>query len=363
MAGSEREFDLVLVTGAGASCEFGVGGARLPLMGDWSKNLLGRLRETGADGFADAVGLTEEMDGVQFEQRLGDFLREVAAFRLAAPLMQPLGLALDAPPPRPERWTDWNGWHGAASHQLEQMLAVIYESLYEQFGAPNIDDGAVRVAFENLLSHLGIDGSSRWVYATTNYDVIADDAIRSVGAEVDDGTIARPQHAERTFKIEGLVRSRHVPLMHLHGRVGWFTRPDGAPYASDGHRTYNRDAGVPIIVLPDTEKNLASDQIINAMWGEFRQALRTAERVFVLGHSLHDEQLIQALAEDVQGPLGVAVLAQERPGHDPNEITSEGQEVAGRVARDLPSATVIPMRFGRQHGPDEPPHLTRWLTA
>jgi len=39
----ERDIDLVLVTGAGASHEFGVSGTRVPLMGDWSNALVNKI--------------------------------------------------------------------------------------------------------------------------------------------------------------------------------------------------------------------------------------------------------------------------------------------------------------------------------
>jgi hypothetical protein len=34
-----RDIDFVLITGAGASCAFGAGDTRLPMMGEWADSL------------------------------------------------------------------------------------------------------------------------------------------------------------------------------------------------------------------------------------------------------------------------------------------------------------------------------------
>ena len=45
--GRTRDIDLVMVTGAGASRDFGVNGVKLPLMGDWSDALVKKLGAVG----------------------------------------------------------------------------------------------------------------------------------------------------------------------------------------------------------------------------------------------------------------------------------------------------------------------------
>ena len=44
VASRERDIDVVLVTGAGASRAFGVNGKPMPLMGDWSDGFTGSRR-------------------------------------------------------------------------------------------------------------------------------------------------------------------------------------------------------------------------------------------------------------------------------------------------------------------------------
>ena len=40
-----RDLDLLLITGAGASTALGAAGTRLPMMGEWSDELVGKLLE------------------------------------------------------------------------------------------------------------------------------------------------------------------------------------------------------------------------------------------------------------------------------------------------------------------------------
>lgn len=44
---TERDIDLVLITGAGASTAFGVNGGRLPMMREWSDLLVHKLAVVG----------------------------------------------------------------------------------------------------------------------------------------------------------------------------------------------------------------------------------------------------------------------------------------------------------------------------
>jgi hypothetical protein len=365
---SDDAIDLVLVTGAGASCDFGVNETRLPLMAEWSRLILRKLG--GVPGFVDAVGLTDSMTGPQFEERLGEFLQSAIAFGGIKPLLGPLGKMLQANPPSTvgNLNNTWEAWHSQAQHQINQVLGKIYESLYENFSAPNIDAVHVRNAYANLLNQLGITERSRWVYATTNYDVIADAALESLGLRFHDGTDS-PRFgntAERQFRVAGLlsVIDRDVPLLHLHGRVGWLVRagssPSSGPYAVDNLVNWTDSFGVPLVMLPDPRKDPGSDGIIGQMWTEFDEALRRARRVLVLGHSLHDAPLVDALSEpDGRGKVAVTLLGDP----DAGELHDDAREVAAIMEQQLPSAHRVIMRFGRDYGPRPSMEMERWLEA
>ena len=250
--------DLVLVTGA-ASCEFGVNQTRLPLMAEWSALILRKLREV--PGFVEAVGLTEGMTGEQFEDRLGGFLRSVVAFRdvvwiaRSARSDAPVQCARDRGRREPPEHLGDMARAGAVPDRPGPWQAL--RVTVQELGAPNYDPALVRNAYANLLNQLGIDQHSRWVYATTNYDVIADAALESLGLTFEDGTRSPrfANSAERQFRVAGLlsVIDRDVPLLHLHGRVGWLVRSGpgrSGPYAVDHMTSWKSDFGVPLVMLP-----------------------------------------------------------------------------------------------------------------
>lgn len=74
-----RDIDLVLVTGAGASREFGARDKPLPLMADWSNALVDKLSKAN-NSYLEITGLEKVLPGEKFEERLGTFLRQVQAF-------------------------------------------------------------------------------------------------------------------------------------------------------------------------------------------------------------------------------------------------------------------------------------------
>lgn len=347
---AERDIDFVLITGAGASCAFGADGTQLPMMGEWADSLTNKLARSSS-GYLKATGLEKSLPGMEFERRLGAFLSQVTAFSEIEPLVgatrdmlvEPDVQRMIAPVGSIE------GWHQATKHHLSQIVEQIHESLYELFAEPAL---AVRKATDSygaLLQQLGISRTSRWVYATTNYDVIGETVIGELGFLPDWGEPPQARSSEQQLQVDALIEGlpRYVPVLHLHGRVGWYRRLDGygqPVYATTATR-HQSGFGVPIVMLPDPDKAYGSDPIINSLWLQFAEALRRAKRVFVLGHSLNDEALVDALRDNVD-PLdrvAVSVLSSER---DPDAPDDGAAEVLETIRTKLGNAAFIPMRFG-----------------
>jgi len=178
------------------------------------------------------------------------------------------------------------------------------------------------------------------------------DAIRRSGGLPDWGQPPSLDHSSETaLVIPGLLAGlpRYVPVLHLHGRVGWFRRDDGRVYAADVVR-HQAGFGVPVVMLPDPDKVYDQDDVIIAMWREFSQALARAKRVFVLGHSLNDQYLLRALVQNVQplDRIAVSVLADEQDRLRPDPSAAP---VIAKITQVLGNAAVVPMRFGA--GADE----------
>jgi hypothetical protein len=353
----DLDIDLVLITGAGASRTFGVNQTQLPLMGEWSDHLVRKLGEQPG-GYLAATKLEKGLGGEEFERRLGGFLRSVNAFKGVGDLLGPLTSIQGGVRPQGNEG-DWRQWHDALSFQLDQIVKVIYETLYEMFGAPRFDPGLAQGTYGRLLSTIGISESSRWVYATTNYDTIGETAISLNGGLPDVGEVQTPPGvSELPIRVDGLLGGmpRYIPVLHLHGRVGWFRRP-GVGLRSVPVERYSADIGTPVAMLPDLDKTYDGDPTIESLWREFASALARAKRVLVLGHSLHDRALIRTMREAVEAETRIAVTVYENP-----EEPTDAADVKARVEADLPNARLIPFRFEANRDFISEP-LRSWLTS
>jgi len=79
--------------------------------------------------------------------------------------------------------------------------------------------------------------------------------------------------------------------------------------------TYDPNWGVPIAILPSLRKDYQKSLTIETTWAEFRKALRRAKKVLVLGHSLHDVELLLALGQEVQPYERIGFT---HPGYEPS---------------------------------------------
>jgi len=344
--GRTRDIDLVMVTGAGASRDFGVNGVKLPLMGDWSDALVKKLGAVGQ--YLQATGLRREMAGEAFEAQLGTFLKQVEAFRQIKDLLGPSVQFQDFGPATQMMGAHGvlDQWYSQAVHHFDRILELIHESLYELFAGASIDLDAAASAYGGLFQSLGIGPGETLVYATTNYDTIAEHAIRRNNGLPDWGqppTLER--EGELPLAVPGMLNGlgRYVPVLHLHGRVGWYRR-DGRVYATNITK-HQQGFGIPIVMLPDPAKVYDQDDIINSLWQQFAEALTRAKRVLVLGHSLNDSYLLRALIQNVEPFDRIAVTVLEDEG-DQGHPRDSADPVFSKVSQNLVNAAIIPMRFG-----------------
>ncbi len=353
----------MLITGAGASRELGLG-EPMPLMKDWSTALVRALAQAPSSGLVQLTGLSPEMDGMEFEQRLGRFLVDRAAFSqvrditAATKTLQLAHQLLNA-----EGVLD--GWWSTTEWHLEQAVNVIRGSLYELFGEARLDLGKAEEAYGGLLQMLRIGKGTHWVYATTNYDAFGEITLNRLGIRVDWGEPAQARSgSDRPVDVEGLVAglARYTPVLHLHGRLGWYRRTDGVgpigPYAIATTK-HDPGYGTPIVVLPNPDKPYESDDVISSLWRQLAGALGRAKRVLVLGHSLNDDAIVQALTDNVE-PLERVAVSLLASANTWDEIDPSAQSLLEILRTRLPSAAMIPIRFGES--PDSgKPALDKWF--
>lgn len=361
MAANDQPIELVLLTGAGASVGLAHPGVTIPAMKDWSDQLTGALGARDP-GVALLVHLHYGMEGIDFERQLGRFFASARAFRDARDLMLDTShLTLNLPPPfNSLPRTGIEDWHTQATAKINQVSEVMHESLYKLFSRPQFDSPEARRWYLSVLDTLGIGpNGTNWVYATTNYDTVGEEALEE-DFRVEWGDRHRRRLSEVTVDPETLLAnvSTSLPVLHLHGCIGWYRRSadEGGQAIAVNSDTYQPGFGTPIVMLPDPNKVYDSDPVINSIWDQFNEALSRARRVLVLGHSLNDEQIVSALKR--VDPDRLAVTAY---GHasDPSKPESNADPILQIVDENLPGATIIPIRFGDDHAPG-PVLLESW---
>jgi hypothetical protein len=330
----------VIVTGAGASTKLGADKAQpLPLMYQWSNELVDRL-EANEPGLADVVGLKKGLPGEEFETQLGRFLKRKTCL---TPLRSgPLSLgATSLTDPRDGEAAD--GWFERAQRRADRALTVIRESLYREFGGTRVGQWAPKMAYQRLFEHLRIDGTDTLTYVTTNYDSAGEIALQELGRRPFNGEDR--QYGTECFvhadAILGSHGSGHTPVLHLHGKVGWYLQGDRVQVV-DERAAYNDGFGVPALLLPDPEKEYEELEVVTQLWDAFAGALGGVDRILVLGHSLFDRRLVDALRTATpRNAIGVTMLHyREQP--DEEVVKRE----CGRIVEAVPGACVLPVNFG-----------------
>ena len=354
---SETDIDLVLVTGAGASHEFGANRQKLPLMNGWADFLVERLFRYPY--FQEATGLRQKMSGPEFETTLGEFLDRVAGFYRAEGLIR-ISSQFALNPSIAE--TSLINWYRNSKSQFEQITGHIYGSLYDQFNDSRLNSIGAAAAYGELFQRLKISKRSRVVYATTNYDALGEQAFSELERLPDCGEPKVLGSKQNRLTLGDLLEGlpRYTPMLHLHGKVGWFRRADDptAPVFI-ATPTYDANYGLPIVMLPHPQKSYEGDDVLSVLWTQFEDALRRAKRVFVLGHSLADQLLVKALVDKVQPPydrVAVAVLDDGKGAPDPS-----AQPLVEWVRNSHPEWKMIPVRFGNPMSVREDT-LEAWLT-
>jgi hypothetical protein len=330
--------DLLLVTGAGASRNLGTGNSKMPLMGEWASALCEQL-ETEEPGLAPACGLDPEFDGPRFEEAIGDLL-QWDRVRYLEERFQPLALSGFTGAPigklkeARERTTD----------RLRRFQSALDLTLFWQFGQRAVDDGKAERAYESLLHQLD---PSVFAVATTNYDRSAESALLGLGHTVVNGFVGRPTRRQ-VFTPSALAEGRGTgtTLLHLHGAVGWYER-DGEVILDNAEEDFDPNRGTPVVLYPDPEKKPAEAAIVSELWQEFEIMVNEASSILVIGHSLHDDPLVEHLAG----------VGQDRP----LAVSCYSRADRERVKECLPAA--LPFQLDFAADTELNPKVVKYLTS
>ncbi len=272
-------------------------------MADWSDRLIVRINSIESR-LAEAIGLQPQMRGDEFEEALGRFLELDSELPLFEQFVH-LGAA------QLMRSTqEMNAWTPQIRSRCDRVIEAVHESLYENFNALTIDRQAAIKAYRLLTLIMDLAEEDRLVCATTNYDSSLEMALDEIGFRVNDGFVRTYSWETPWLNPDGLVHKASqdraiAPVLHLHGAVGWYRNEDGRIEYHPADKRFNRSLGTPALLLPDPKKDPSLFAGVDAMWSEFRGALEDADEIYVLGHSLHDKHLVEALTTNGEASLVV----------------------------------------------------------
>jgi hypothetical protein len=291
------QHQVVLITGAGASVHFGTDGRRLPLMADWSNELVKALNRA-EPGLAGTLDLRTGLKGDEFEEVLGAFLRWTQTFDATERFMKVGRRGPDTPIS-----SEIVAWLSLARERTKTIVRAVNESLWREFGLDRVDTAMATITYQGLLKALRAypgNGPTALFSATTNYDRSGEVALGELDFSVDIGT--RPVRGRTEYldldAIQPWADPMTVPHLHLHGAVGWYRDPERGIRVDPADREYDTRL-TPAVLYPDPEKDpLGEGEVgVNALWNKFADALESATDVLVLGHSLHDRPLLDALLQ------------------------------------------------------------------
>ena len=303
---------LVLVTGAGASRHFGHGDRPLPLMADWSDALVKALNRSEPN-LADTIGLRSGLSGEEFEEALGAFLRWTQTFDATQRFLQVGraaggGLVNEVP-----------SWLHRARERSRIIIEAINSSLWSEFGLDKVDESKAVDTYRRLFQALDAlpSGSTQLFSATTNYDRSGEVVFSEIGFTAKTGArgrTGRTQHLD-VEAIEVWDDPSPVPHIHLHGAVGWYRDQDGRIRIQPADEEYD-NRRTPAVLHPDPNKDPVGDVEVgvHTLWQKLSEALDKATHVLLLGHSLHDRPLLDALAQASRDARFAVCFHEDRDG-------------------------------------------------
>jgi hypothetical protein len=321
----------------------------VPLMSTWASDIVERI-DRHSYGLSGILGLQRDMAGEDFEHQLGLFLAWERGLTITAELAD-LGEE-NLPGGAPRVFEKWAAKAWASAELINQ---AILESLFACFGASAVSPVAASKAYGVLMELFKVTPTTASLtVATTNYDCAMEEGLQLLNWAPYWGEDSRTSTTGgspplRLTNLSAATEIGRSPILHLHGRVGWYRRDDGQLVSLPPESNYNKDFGTPGLLLPEPNKRYEEDAHFRIMWEEFGKAIERAGRILVLGHSLNDAGLREALAPTVGNRLRVTMCVEDAEG------TSSFEREKRRILEllpGLPPGAVIPMTFGPDLHPD-----------
>lgn len=361
---------VLILTGAGASTALGKD-KPLVMMSEWASSLVDALGHA-----AGLLKLSPSMRGDEFEAALGRFIR----FAEALPSIEPLhtlggARGLIGPSQLVQPALNSQEWLNIAWQNVDLIRRALWRNLYEHFTTDHIDEQTAHTSYKRLhdliRDTLRRDANDPVfiAHATTNFDRAIEAAIDIEAArenkswiESRDGftkNIAGRRAVWAPNLLNSVDQDGVIPVLHLHGAVGWYFTEDGTTLQSRASDEPIDDRLTPALLLPDDTKNVSAfPDPLRQMWDQFKQQLANCTHVLVLGHSLHDAHLVQEL-EASQKPIAAVAFSERVNDSYDVEHSSDAKE----LRKVMPGLKLIGGNFGQgaEHSDIETNELKLWL--
>jgi hypothetical protein len=265
-------------------------------MGSWSESVFHKMNEI-ATNLAQTMGLQPGgMPGDDFERAIGDFLSWRESYGLTKTFEQ-----VGYPNPGSGRMPQIEQWIQISEERQTAIIRKLNESLWAECGAARLDITKAVDAYMYLSTELQIrEIGHSLCCATTNYDRSLEESIHRLGWNADDGFRAASPHLTAYLQAGDIVpwgSTDEVPVLHLHGAVGWYQDSSHRVRRVPWNEPYDTRE-TPALLYPDPKKNPYQAEEVSALWERFRFAIRNSTHAIVLGHSLNDMHLLDALEDE-----------------------------------------------------------------
>jgi SIR2-like domain len=180
-------------------------------------------------------------------------------------------------------------------------------------------------------------------FLTFNYDCLLEDALKSLGYEIDCGL--RSDAQELSFLGAGQLGAGNIRVLKLHGSVNWMRKSrSGSLQTVTGYTDVVMAGGIPEIVPPTWRKLFAKEVV--KVWKKALDEIERATRIVVIGFSMPDTDLHFKflLASGLRRNVSLREIVFVDPAG--NAVTERARQLFGDLDR-RPPVRVIENRVTR----------------
>ena len=196
---------------------------------------------------------------------------------------------------------DMDDIRGEIRHMLFKMFAVHDDSI-ERY----------RSAFRHIAR---MHQQSRVRIATTNYDMLVEEACCKEGIGITDGFSSRAGGLRPFWANDWKYVAEFVELVKLHGSLNWRQRPDGIIRESNDFMPSEEQD---LLIAPTLgNKNYEKSTIFGALFKRFERMLSDTDVLVAIGTSWRDTEIVGQIKKRLDANMKILTI-----GPSANSITS-----------------------------------------